>query len=247
MSSRSQRYLRLSCPRSATFCPRAAVFPSWGVLDFGAVWQASMRCHFWVNGRNSPPLACSSSAYTPVAVQQNSPPQLHHLGPHLTRRLGTSVQPWRYPHASGGEGRDGERGKEWLVVWWVSYFCCLALETWGKNIKVARSGNAKWWMQLKLIVSQFAPRNHFDGLYKVQFNQQLLCLSWDQSYSKLFWLNLKRMKFYTNHTRSRAMSKDSLKNQSRTPNLQISINWARSTKSLNIKTHKFLFKFNQSK
>ena len=116
MSSRSQRYLRLSCPRSATLCPRAAVFPSWGVLDFGAVWQASMRCHFWVNGRNSPPLACSSSAYTPVAVQQNSPPWLHHLGPHLTRRLGTSVQPWRYPHASGGEGRDGERGKEWLVV-----------------------------------------------------------------------------------------------------------------------------------
>ena len=119
MSSRSQRYLRLSCPRSATLCPRAAVFPSWGVLDFGAVWQASMRCHFWVNGRNSPPLACSSSAYTPVAVQQNSPPWLHHLGPHLTRRLGTSVQPWRYPHASGGEGRDGERGERVISGEWV--------------------------------------------------------------------------------------------------------------------------------
>ena len=29
-------------------------------------------------------------------------------------------------------------------------------------------------MQLNLIVSQFAPRNHFDGLYKVQFNQEYI-------------------------------------------------------------------------
>ena len=29
-------------------------------------------------------------------------------------------------------------------------------------------------MQLKLIVSQFAPRNHFDGLDKVQFNQEYI-------------------------------------------------------------------------
>ena len=29
-------------------------------------------------------------------------------------------------------------------------------------------------MQLNLIVSQFAPSDHFDGLYKVQFNQEYI-------------------------------------------------------------------------
>ena len=44
------------------------------------------------------------------------------LGPHLTPRLGTSVQPWLYPHASGeGEGGEGQgrgefMGGEQLVV-----------------------------------------------------------------------------------------------------------------------------------
>ena len=45
-------------------------------MELGAVQEAGMRCHFWVNGRNSPPLAYSS-AYTSCsgsAVQENSPP-----------------------------------------------------------------------------------------------------------------------------------------------------------------------------
>ena len=40
-------------------------------------------------------------------------------------------------------------------------------------------------MQLNLIVSQFAPRNHFDGLYKVQFNQEYIEEAVTKSPSKI--------------------------------------------------------------
>ena len=40
-------------------------------------------------------------------------------------------------------------------------------------------------MQLKLIVSQFAPSYHFDGLYKVQFNQEYLDEAVTKSPSKI--------------------------------------------------------------
>ena len=63
-----------SPPWSAALCRPA--FPTWSVVELGAVQEAGMRCHFWVNGRNSPPLAYSS-AYTSCsgsAVQENSPP-----------------------------------------------------------------------------------------------------------------------------------------------------------------------------
>ena len=50
-------------PGHTLFVDQQQRFPRWGAVELGAVQETGMRCHFWVNGGNSPPLAYTT-AYT---------------------------------------------------------------------------------------------------------------------------------------------------------------------------------------
>ena len=96
-----------------------------------------MRCHFWVNGRNSPPLA-----YTSASCIHQSTLALLAVGVHWIALQQNSLHPWPTSNPTLRDIRPtmalhsciwtGEKDRQGRILWEASnqwsarYCCCLA-------------------------------------------------------------------------------------------------------------------------